>query len=116
MDPNADFELRDRILFGNPIDWQRRKLPPGCSERFDKLDLEGLETLLQSGFILPQSTMNGTPKVQDFAEFLRTMRSKSVNFYLEGFTFNPRRHCTKRHLLRRNGLCLCPIRRTLEAR
>ena len=90
MDPNADFELRDRILFGNPIDWQRRKLPPGCSERFDKLDLEGLETLLQSGFILPQSTMNGTPKVQDFADFLRTMRSKSVNFYLEGFTFNPK--------------------------
>ena len=84
MDPNADFELRDRILFGNPIDWQRRKLPLGCSERFDKLDLEGLETLLQSGFILPKSTMNGTPKVQDFADFLRTMRSKSVNFYLEG--------------------------------
>ena len=31
-----------------------------------------------------------TPKVQDFADFLRTMRSQSVNFYLEGFTFDPR--------------------------
>jgi hypothetical protein len=90
VDPNSDFELRDRILFGNPIDWQRRKLPPGCSERFDKLDLDGLETLLKSGFILPQSTMNGTPKVQDFADFLRTMRSQSIDFYLEGFTFDPR--------------------------
>ena len=90
MDLNADFELRDRILFGNPIDWEQRTLPPGCSERFDKLDLEGLETLLESGLIRPESTMNGTPRVQDFADFLRAMRSQSVDFYLEGFTFDPR--------------------------
>jgi hypothetical protein len=89
MDPNSDFELRDRILFGQPIDWQQRKLPPGCSEHFNTLDLDGLEALLQAGFILPQSTMNGTPKVQDFADFLRAMRSQSIDFYLEGFAFDP---------------------------
>jgi hypothetical protein len=89
MDPNYDFELRDRILFGQPIDWQRRTLPPGCSERFKTLDLDGLEVLLEAGFILPKSTMNGTPPVQDFADFLRTMRSQSVDFYLKGFAFDP---------------------------
>ncbi len=89
MDPNSDFEFRDRILFGNPIDWQHRKLPPGCSERFDTLNIDGLEALLKAEFMLPQSTMNGSPRVQDFADFLRAMRAQSIDFYLEGFTFDP---------------------------
>jgi hypothetical protein len=78
-----------RILFGQPINWAKRKFPPGVCERFDKLDAPGSEQLIQMGFLKPQKTMNATPTMQAFSEFARSMQDAGFVFYLEGFTHDP---------------------------
>jgi hypothetical protein len=80
---------RDRILFGQPINWAKRKFPPGVCERFDKLDAPGSEQLIQMGFLKPQKTMNATPTMQALSEFVRSMQDAGFVFYLEGFTHDP---------------------------
>jgi hypothetical protein len=91
LEPNLIAE-RDRILFGQPIDWPNRQYPPGVCERFEQLDAEGAEKLIQLGCLKPEKTMNGTPKFQAFVKFARSMQAAGYKFYLEGFTHDPQVH------------------------
>lgn len=84
-----DFQKRDRIIFGKEIDWKNRGLPPGVCERFDGLDVEGIEKLLDLGFMELSQTMNGTPTVESFLEFANAMKQKGFDFKFGGFAFDP---------------------------
>jgi hypothetical protein len=83
---------RDHILFGAPINWAKRKHPPGVCERFDQLDATGAARLIEMGFLKPQSTMNATPTFQTLVDFARSMQTAGFSFGLEGFTYDPSRY------------------------
>jgi hypothetical protein len=67
-----DFEARDRIIFGQVMDWENRAYPPGVCECFDHLDVAAIDELMQLGFMQPQQTMNSTPTLQLFLDFARS--------------------------------------------
>jgi hypothetical protein len=85
-----DFEARDRIIFGEVVDWENRRYPPGVCERFDNLDVAAIEQLIQLGFMKPQQTMNSTPTVQALLDFARSVQAQGCSFHFEGFAFDPR--------------------------
>jgi hypothetical protein len=84
-----DFETRDRILFGKTMDWENRKYPPGVCERFDQLDVAGIDQLIQLGFMELQQTMNSTPSLEAFLDFARSAQAQGYSFRFEGFAFDP---------------------------
>jgi hypothetical protein len=85
-----DFQKRDEIVFGQAVDWEKRELPPGCCERFENLDAEGIHKLLALGFMKAEQTMNSSPSVESFLKFASEMREKGFAFKFEGFAFDPR--------------------------
>jgi hypothetical protein len=84
-----DFQKRDEIVFGKTIDWTNRELPPGICERFENLDAEGIENLLELGFMELPQTMNSSPSIESFWQFAREMEQKNFSFKFEGFTYDP---------------------------
>jgi hypothetical protein len=89
MANSSNVSERDRILFGAPINWAKRKHPPGVCERFDQLSATGAIRLIELGFLDPQNTMNATPKFQALVDFARSMQTAGFSFCLEGFTYDP---------------------------
>ncbi len=85
-----DFQKRDEIVFGKIVDWENRKLPLGICERFEKLDVDGINKLLALEFMKSSQTMNATPSVESFLEFANEMERKGFTFNFEGFAFDPR--------------------------
>jgi hypothetical protein len=90
MTETLDFETRDRIIFGKAVDWENRRYPPGVCERFEQLDVAGIDHLIQLGFMELQQTMNSTPTVEAFLDFARSAQAQGHSFHFEGFAFDPR--------------------------
>jgi hypothetical protein len=90
MTETLDFEERDRIIFGKVMDWESRGYPAGVCERFDQLDVTGIDRLIQLGFMGLQQTMNSTPTVQAFLDFACSAQEQGYSFHFEGFAFDPR--------------------------
>ncbi len=85
-----DFQKRDEIIFGQAIDWESRKFPPGVCQRFEGLDASGIEKLLALGFMRLSQTMNASPTVESFLGFAKQMEKQGFTFKCEGFTFDLR--------------------------
>ena len=96
MDGTENISERDKILFGETIDWKVRRKPKGVAMRFDKLDAEGVKKLVALGFMKLEQRMNSTPTVAEFLAFAGAMKEKGFLFYFEGFAFRPERVCRRR--------------------
>ena len=81
---NRDYRLRDEIIFGAEVDWERAA---GGIEKFEGLTLEQLAELLEGGFARPNDEHNLAPTTGKFAEFMR----KYPQFTAHGFVTNPNR-------------------------
>ena len=93
MTPSPDFPLdyqtRDRVLFGQPLDWEARSAPPGVSEPFAGLGVASLQDLIALGFADPQSAVNAAPTLGQFLEFAHQQSEQGFEFVLSGYAFHP---------------------------
>jgi len=84
---DSDYRLRDEIIFGQEIDWEK---VGGGIVKFEGLTLEKLEELLECGFAGPNDEHNLAPTTGQFIEFMR----RYPQFTAHGFVTSPKReHC-----------------------
>ncbi len=68
VDPGFDFVRRDELLGIDSSIWEES---PEDIERFKAVSLDVLETLLEEGYLDPQSAQNVSPTVEQFLAFIR---------------------------------------------
>ncbi len=81
---NKDYKERDKIIFGNEIDWDKS---PGRIIRFESMSIETLQLLMDKKFIDPEETQNYSPPVKDLIEFML----EYPNVTALGYVVSPKR-------------------------
>lgn len=86
---NQDYQTRDTIIFGQPIDWEHENT--GGLYYFDALTVEGLQELIDRRFADPEERQNFSPTIGEFMAFSQTQKSKGFDFTFEGYVISPDR-------------------------
>ena len=83
---NTDYQTRDIIIFGNPVEWDEdlNDIKP-----FYQLSLAQLQQLIEQGFANPAAQQNNSPTIQAFLEFAQAQASKGFQFAFEGYAISP---------------------------
>ncbi len=66
-DLNLNYKERDRLLFGQTIDWATE---PASVKRFSGAKIETLKDLLDQSFAHPNESQNESPTFADFLAFV----------------------------------------------
>jgi hypothetical protein len=82
---NRDYTQRDGIIFDNEVDWQMDAV--GGVKRFENLDRENLQRLVDHGFVDPNQQFNGCPSAQYFLDFM----GRWPMVMAHGYAVSPRR-------------------------
>jgi hypothetical protein len=82
---NKRFEERDRLIFGEPVDWERES---GGMKSFVAMDADTLQELVEGGFAQRGDRQNAAPPLSAFLGFMRACPGK---FLAHGYAISPAR-------------------------
>lgn len=88
MKLNDNYELREKIIFNEKIDWNTDRNFGGMM-RFDNLDLCRLIQLFSGNFINPDDDQNGSPTAKEFLNFMLRWRDYPITAH--GYVISPNR-------------------------
>jgi hypothetical protein len=83
---NTDYETRDIIIFGNPVQWDSSC---GGVYNFSSLPVDSLQQLIAQGFVNPIERQNDAPTIQAFVAFAREQAVNGVDFTFQGYAVSP---------------------------
>lgn len=72
-------EMRDQIIFGEPIDWGQR---PNGIEHFSNLDIATLKQLNDLGYLNLKLRQNDSPTIGQFMEFMKEYPAVKCHGYV----------------------------------
>jgi len=81
---NKDYETRNEIIFGDKDTDSKTWL--GGTRRFESLNLEQLQDLIQNNFIDLEECQNYSPSVSDFLDFMKKYPAVKAHGYAVSHT------------------------------